>query len=229
VEKEEKVLTPELSLVDDDSVEEIVEETNPVAEGAVEEPEEGEAVPKETEQTLYRTQQEFDAAFEKRLAREKRKFEREFIASAGVPIKTEEIGQAAKLWGYLSQNPQISKKVQEEMELRESLLEMRADDPTFKKYEQEILGWASEQGLDVRTTKDLNLAYMAWKGRDYRRAVANAELDAQRKMTKNIQTKKTAAVLPAKAVKTSPTLDYSKMTPQQILAAEGLKLTIDDE
>lgn len=246
---EEKM--PEVPLVDAEVPEQPTpESTDPVEAGEVlPQPEEQTGEPP-AEQPVYRTQAEFDAAFEKRLSRERKKFERDFITNAGVAVSGEEISQAAKLWGYLSQNPQIAQKVQEvlnshhkdaqpsqsnyftnqlrELELREALLELR-DDPVFKKHEDDIEAWTRKEGIGIKSPKDLQLAYMAWKGQNYNKAVANAELEAQRKMTKQLQTKKTAATLPAKPSKTSPPpLDYSKMTSQQILAAEGLKLRLEE-
>ena len=172
---------------------------------------------------------------------------------AGTTLESKEISEAAKLWGFLKNNPDLSKKVgdlinssgtatqnspvsttyfkqqMQEIELKEAVADLRADDPIFRKNEKEIEDWVDAQGIPVTDAKSLKVAYLAWKGENSPRKVAEAELNAQRKMQSNLRNKKKAAVLPAKAQKASPSLDYSKMSASEILKSTGMTLFRDEE
>lgn len=243
----------DLIMPDVEEVEEVVAPDEEEVAEEVEESTEDESTEETTETAKpetksYRSQEEFDRALQARLAREKRKMERELIQHAGTELTSTEVPEAVRLWGFLKQHPELSKRVSEvingspqarqqpqpqgnyfkqqlqEIELKEAVMDLKAEDAIFRKHEREIEDWVDEQGIQVTDAKSLKVAYLAWKGQNYRKDAADTELAVQRKMQDNLRKKKNASVLPAKAQKATASLDYSKLSPQDILKAEGLSL-----
>lgn len=58
----------------------------------------------------------------------------------------------------------VSQSLEQRLELKEAEMELRMTDPVFKEHEREIREWAEEEGIEIRTARDLKLAYRAWRG-----------------------------------------------------------------
>lgn len=196
-----------------------------------------------------------DKIVERRLHRDRRAREKEFSQVAGMRLSNEDVKRAARLWGFLAKNPDLNARVHQifqeyessgrirhdsyyddalsererELELREAIIDLRARDKVFRNHETEIMEWAEINGYDIEDERTLRLAVMAWKGENMNRFVSDAQKKAQEKAIKRAKQKRDAKLLPGKGVRKQQKLDYSKMTPEEILRAEGLSLFISDD
>lgn len=196
-----------------------------------------------------------DKIVERRLHRDRRAREKEFSQVAGMRLSNEDVKKAARLWGFLAKNPDLNARVHQifqeyessgrirhdsyfddvlsererELELREAIIDLRARDKVFRNHETEIMEWAEINGYDIEDERTLRLAVMAWKGENMNRFVSDAQKKAQEKAIKRAKQKRDAKLLPGKGVRKQQKLDYSKMTPEEILRAEGLSLFISDD
>ncbi len=196
-----------------------------------------------------------DKIVERRLHRDRRAREKEFSQVAGMRLSNEDVKKAARLWGFLAKNPDLNARVHQifqeyessgrirhdsyyddalsererELELREAIIDLRARDKVFRNHETEIMEWAEINGYDIEDERTLRLAVMAWKGENMNRFVSDAQKKAQEKAIKRAKQKHDAKLLPGKGVRKQQKLDYSKMTPEEILRAEGLSLFISDD
>lgn len=196
-----------------------------------------------------------DKIVERRLHRDRRAREKEFSQVAGMRLSNEDVKKAARLWGFLAKNPDLNARVHQifqeyessgrirhdsyyddalsererELELREAIVDLRARDKVFRNHETEIMEWAEINGYDIEDERTLRLAVMAWKGENMNRFVSDAQKKAQEKAIKRAKQKRDAKLLPGKGVRKQQKLDYSKMTPEEILRAEGLSLFISDD
>lgn len=196
-----------------------------------------------------------DKIVERRLHRDRRAREKEFSQVAGMRLSNEDVKKAARLWGFLAKNPDLNARVHQifqeyessgrirhdsyyddalsererELELREAIIDLRARDKVFRNHETEIMEWAEINGYDIEDERTLRLAVMAWKGENMNRFVSDAQKKAQEKAIKRAKQKRDAKLLPGKGVRKQQKLDYSKMTPEEILRAEGLSLFVSDD
>ena len=196
-----------------------------------------------------------DKIVERRLHRDRRAREKEFSQVAGMRLSNEDVKKAARLWGFLAKNPDLNARVHQifqeyessgrirhdsyyddalsererELELREAIIDLRARDKVFRNHETDIMEWAEINGYDIEDERTLRLAVMAWKGENMNRFVSDAQKKAQEKAIKRAKQKRDAKLLPGKGVRKQQKLDYSKMTPEEILRAEGLSLFISDD
>lgn len=197
-----------------------------------------------------------DKIVERRLHRDRRAREKEFSQVAGMRLNNEDVKKAARLWGFLAKNPDLNARVHQifqeyessgrvrydsyydddalsererELELREAIIDLRARDKVFRNHETEIMEWAEINGYDIEDERTLRLAVMAWKGENMNRFVSDAQKKAQEKAIKRAKQKRDAKLLPGKGVRKQQKLDYSKMTPEEILRAEGLSLFVSDD
>ncbi len=196
-----------------------------------------------------------DKIVERRLHRDRRAREKEFSRAAGMRLSNEDVKKAARLWGFLAKNPDLNARVHQifqeyessgrvrhdsyfddvlsererELELREAIIDLRARDKVFRNHETDIMEWAEINGYDIEDERTLRLAVMAWKGENMNRFVSDAQKKAQEKAIKRAKQKRDAKLLPGKGVRKQQKLDYSKMTPEEILRAEGLSLFVSDD
>lgn len=196
-----------------------------------------------------------DKIVERRLHRDRRAREKEFSQAAGMRLSNEDVKKAARLWGFLARNSDLNTRVHQifqeyessgrvrhdsyfddvlsererELELREAIIDLRARDKVFRNHETDIMEWAEINGYDIEDERTLRLAVMAWKGENMNRFVSDAQKKAQEKATKRAKQKRDAKLLPGKGVRKQQKLDYSKMTPEEILRAEGLSLFVSDD
>lgn len=200
-------------------------------------------------------QDEINGIIKARLDRQDAKLVKDLSKAAGVDISHDELAPAARLWGLLKSNPNLSKEIDayiaasiskgeavapdakssgkdavtQRLELKEAILDLKAADPTFSKNAEKILTWADNEGYEVTDAKALKLAYLAWKGSQGKVAEAIQKTTAQRKQATKQQLQKRATVQGAKPGATHVNkTDYSKMTDESVLASEGLSLFTKD-
>ncbi len=188
-----------------------------------------------------------------RLTRAEQKWEKMIQEAAGTELDMENGGEvlsAVRLWGLLKTNPELSRAIdttiqhylsngmakqpefkqattkEQELELKEAIIDMKLADSTFAKNHTKIMEWAEDQGFVITDKKSLEMAYLAWKGSNARKEAANAQLREQRKSQKKGEKKK--AVLESGRKRSKKPVDYRKMTDRDILAYEGLKLFTED-
>jgi hypothetical protein len=174
--------------------------------------------------------------------------------SVGHEIPRTDLPRAVKLWNTLRVNPELSAKVNEliatevrggnaktldlvqptggvdvreqRLMLRESKLEFRESDPVYRKYEQDILEWAEDEGLRIRSERDLKGAIREWKGAHARTLATKAEPKATQ------QKRPTTTVNPTGGKQQSSNVqrpgDYRKMSTQDILKREGQSFFLPD-
>lgn len=191
-----------------------------------------------------------DQLVEGRVARAERSFQRQLAEAAGVELEAGEPVSAARLWGILKANPELSAAVQETIDLyvnngratmpsapdntkvelskREAIVELKESDSDFAKNSKTILEWADENGFNVVDGKSLKLAYLAWKGENSALLMAQAQLEAQRKTQAKKQQKQGAALERGKGTPAPKKVDYRSMSDNDILANEGLSLFVDE-
>lgn len=115
------------------------------------------------------------------------------------------------------------------MERHGLLVELRVSDPTFKKYEKQIMTYAEANDIDVSTAKGVGLAYKAWRGEKAHLLVANAELRGQQKAQSARDAVDQARGVPRKGNKSGKPKDYRNMKDEDVLADMGIKLFDDEE
>lgn len=191
-----------------------------------------------------------------RLERQETSMLHELSASSGVDISREEVTNAAKLWGLLKANPKLSqavdgligtaltdgsakapvtendaaKRTERRMELKEAILDLKADDATFNKYATKILDWAKNEDYEVTDKASLKMAYLAWKGSQGKVMSAVQKTQAKQKTAAKEMAKKHATVQGTRssAKRTGGRADYTKMADADVLAAAGLSLFTED-
>lgn len=200
-------------------------------------------------------QAEVNSIVKTRLDRQEAKLVKDLSKFAGVEITHQEIAPATRLWGLLKANPQLSqevdafiasaisegkatapdadvnseKAINQRLELKEAILDLKASDPLFGKNADKILAWAENEGYEVTNAKALKLAVLAWKGSQGKVAEVIQKSTAQRKQATKQQMQKRATVQSTKAGQTrSGKTDYSKMSDEAVIASEGLALFTDD-
>jgi len=184
-----------------------------------------------------------------------RKFMDEINAeSDGHEIPRRDLSKAVKLWNTLRVNPELSARInqlvsteitsgkaktldlvqptggvdvrEQRLALRESKLEFRESDPVYRKYEQEILEWAEDEGLRVRTERDLKGAIREWKGAHAR--TLSAKADVQKPPAKKPSSVVPPAGAKSQGGKTQGPIDYRKTSTQEILKREGTSFFLAD-
>jgi len=122
-----------------------------------------------------------------------------------------------------------SDATEDRMELYEAKLDLKFSDPVFKKYESEVMKWAEDNDFPIKTKKNLELAYKAWKGDNSDKLMAHVEAKTKKKASEVKKQKKDAKLMNKKvsAVKTKK-IDYRNSSDRAILEAEGLSLFQDD-
>lgn len=207
--------------------------------------------------TLFdkKQQAEVNKLIKARLERQEAKLVKDLTRAAGVEIAHEEIAPAARLWGLLKANPQLSKEVDglillslqggkakapdavdnstdavaQRLELKEAILDLKASDKTFGKHADKIVAWAENEGYKINSAKSLKMAYLAWKGSQGKVEEVVQKATAQRKQNNKKAMQKRATVQSTKAGTTrSGKTNYAKMSDASVLASEGLSLFTDD-
>lgn len=222
------------------------------------EDEEGEADTSDDPAPLFSKEQqtEVNRIVQSRLDRAEQKLLKDLTNAAGISIEQKEITSAARLWGLLKHNPTLSGKIDQliadslrrgeakppvleenttevatkRLAFKESVLDLRQADATFNKNADKILAWADKEGYTVSDAKSLKMAYLAWKGsQDAVKATVQKTVAQKKQQQKQTMQQKAAAVQSPKRgnVATKP-VDFRKMTDAQILAAQGLKLFIEE-
>lgn len=189
-----------------------------------------------------------------RLDRQERTTLTKLYEAAGVELDgMPEIERAAKLWGLLKHNPDLSAKIdhvinqemqarrvnqpqyarksdEREVELskREALLNLKSSDKAFAKYEKAVMTWAEQEGFSITDEKSLKHAYMAWKGVNADKFVATKQKAQEKKAEQKQVVKQKAKVQSGKSKKGSANVNYGKMSDRDILAQEGMSLFVDD-
>lgn len=195
-----------------------------------------------------------DQIVKERLERAETKLVRDMASAAGVEISREEISSAARLWGLLKSNPQLSRAVDgiistslaegsaqapvtddspesrtQRLELKEAILDLKVADNLFAKNADKILAWAENEGYTVTDAKTLKLVFSAWKGAQGKVVAAVQKTTAQRKQEAKKTLQKRATVQTSKpGAKSTGSTDYRKMSDKAILASEGIKLFTED-
>ncbi len=195
-----------------------------------------------------------DKLIENRLNRDRRVREEELSRHAGVKLTHDDVKNAVALWGFLIRNPEINTRIgqimqeyvnsgrvnqapqddataakEKELALKEAVIDLRSRDRVFRKYEAEIREWAELSGYEIEDPKTLRLAVAAWKGENMAKFMGDAQKKAEEEAAARARKKQDAGLLPGKGVRAQVKLDYRKMTPQEILKAEGLSLFEKDE
>lgn len=175
-------------------------------------------------------------------------------ASYGHEVPRADLPKAAALWNMLRANPELSSKlnqmINEEVKsgkaksldniqptsgydaresrlaLREAKLDMRESDPVFRKYEQDILEWAEDEGLRIRSDRDLKSAVREWKGA-HARTLGATQPPAKKQATPPAKVPP-AGPTGAKSKGGTPPPNYRKMSAEEIIKHDGLKLLSDD-
>jgi hypothetical protein len=207
-------------------------------------------------QTLFdkNQQAEVNRLIKARLDRQDTKLVRDLSKAAGVEIAHNELTPAARLWGLLKANPELSKSVDglisealakgeakapdkadnsvdavtQRLELKEAILDLKASDSTFSKNAEKILTWAENEGYEIVNGKSLKMAYLAWKGSQGKIAEAIQKSTAKRKQETKKMMQQRATVQSTKAGKSTGKTDYRRMSDSAVLASEGIKLFTDD-
>jgi hypothetical protein len=209
-----------------------------------------------TEKPLFdkKQQAEVNKLIKARLERQETTLTRDLTKAAGVEITHDEITNAARLWGLLKTNPKLSGDVDaliavaiekgdakapktdgsmdaitQRLELKEAILDLKADDATFGKNATKILEWAENEGYEITNAKSLKMAYLAWKGSQGKIADAVQKTTAKRKQeTKKALQKRATMQSPKSGTKRASGTDYRRMSDDAVLASEGLSLFTDD-
>lgn len=174
---------------------------------------------------------------------------------AGVEIDSSELPGAAKLWGLLKSNPQLSYEIEgliqsalqkgvartpelesqslsakeQQIAFKEAVLDLKMADATFNTNADKILAWAQNEGYNVVDNKSLKLAYLAWKGSQGAVAQAVQKAAAKRKQeTKKAMQQKATVQSTKNGTSRSKAPSYVKMSDAAVLANEGLSLFTDD-
>jgi hypothetical protein len=186
----------------------------------------------------------------KRVSRLERVQNDKLQEAAGIDVSQEEVVNAMGLWGYLKANPEVSQLVDETIKafaseneviepkqakqqaslaLKEAVLDLRTTDDTFNEYYQDVLDWAHEEGLDVKNTKSLSLAFRAWKADNlkFKQATKKVNTSVAKKKPASVE-KEAPQVISGKRGVEKKAVDYSKMSAEEILKHEGLSLFTDD-
>jgi len=197
-------------------------------------------------------QKAVDKIVQSRLERKDAQFAKHLSQAAGTALDAQEIPQAAKLWGLLKSNPELSEAVdmviqaqlkhgrakevtntnisrESALDLKEAVLDLKLADPTFRKHADTIMDWADEQGYAVDNPKALKLALMAWKG-SQEAILSKAKRSSEQKRKDSKQaTQKRAGVQSGTTSKARPMKsDLRKMSDKDILSRTGMKLFTDD-
>lgn len=235
-----------------EDVEETEEETTEDAEETEESDTSEEKAPLFTKEQ----QSEVNKLVKARLERAEQKMLKDLTTTAGTQIEQRELAPAARLWGLLKSNPVLSGKIDqliadaiqrgeakppqledmsanavtERLAFKEAVLDLRQADAQFNKNATKVLAWAEKEGYSVKDAKSLKMAYLAWKGSQGAVAsVAQKSIAQQKQNAKQVAQKKAASVqVPKKGNAPSKMTDYRKMTDAQILAAQGLKLFVEE-
>lgn len=226
----------------------------------VEKDEEGEEdddsnTPNQTKPLFDKKQQtEVDRIIKSRLERQEATLIKGLSTAAGTTIDKAEATEAARLWGLLKLNPDLSNDigiliddalsngratapddgksisaVEQRLELKEAILDLKAEDRVFNKNADKIMAWADAEGYEVTNSKALRLAYLAWKGSQGKVEELVQKTTAQRKQTAKQSMQKKASVQSTKSGKPSTgTPQYNKMSDTDVLATEGLSLFTED-
>lgn len=115
------------------------------------------------------------------------------------------------------------------MERHGLLVELRVSDPTFKKYEKQIMTYAEANEIDTSSARGIRIAYKAWRGEKAHLLEANAELRGQQKARDQREAVDQARGVPRKGNKPGKAKDYRNMKDEDVLADMGLKLFDDEE
>lgn len=212
---------------------------------------------KEHQKQLFdkKQQEEVNRIIKSRLERQEAKLTKDLTEAAGVEITREEIVSASRLWGLLKANPDLSGEidavilkslsagkakapdavdtsvsaVEQRLELKEAILDLKAEDKVFNKNADKIMSWAKNEGYEITNSKALRLAYLAWKGSQGKVEELVQKTTAQRKQTVKQSMQKKASVQSTKSGKPSTGVpNYNKMSDATILATEGLSLFTED-
>jgi hypothetical protein len=197
-------------------------------------------------------QKKVDEIVSKRLERQQEKLLKDLKEAAGTDIEQAEITNAARLWGLLKENPDLSRLINQtiqeniqqgkakvpsqktiqskevELQRKEAILDLKSSDKTFNKNADKILNWAESQGFDISDSKDLKIAYMAWKGSNSNVIEATKKFNAKRRQSKKDNVRKKASVQSSKSGKPKKSLDYRRMSDEDILSSEGLSLFVEE-
>lgn len=242
------VETPEEGQVEEPEKQEEPETSAPVEDKPEEEqPEETAEKPEAKKQPKLLTEEETSKIIEARLARDRRVREKELSSAAGIKMTFDEAKKAARLWGMLAQNPDLTEKVrqvldehlsrspmqptpsidlkEQELALKEAVIDLRLKDPVFREHESDIMTWAELNGIEIEDPKTLRLAYLGWKGENAAKLAAEVEVKAKESVKAKATEKSNAKLIPGKGARaTGKPLDYKGMSAEDILRAEGLKL-----
>lgn len=199
-------------------------------------------------------QEEVKRIVKNRLARQEAKIFKDVSQSAGVQLNKDSIHGAARLWGLLLENPELSQQVdtvintaissgrartpdttqkvvnttQQRLALKEAILDLRSEDKVFDKNVDKILAWAENEDYDVNDPKALQLAYLAWKGSQGAVISSIQKTNAKRKQANKRTQQKQATLQSTKSGASRAQVDYSKMSDKDFLASSGLKLFTDE-
>lgn len=247
-------------VLQDDEVEDVEPEVEPEEEEA-EEVDVDDDVENVANNRLFdeKQQAEVNRIIKARLERQEEKLVSAIVEDltnvAGTEIAYEELSGAAKLWGLLKTNPQLSYEVEgliqaaihggkakapelesqslsakeQQLAFKEAVLDLKMTDSTFQKNADKILAWSQKEGFEVKDSKTLNLAYLAWKGSQGAVAQAVQKAAAKRKQeTKKAMQQKANVQSTKNGASQSKAPSYVKMSDAAVLANEGLSLFTDD-
>lgn len=195
-------------------------------------------------------QKEVNRIVQTRLERQEAKLIKDLSQTAGVALEQQEVPQAAKLWGLLKNNEELSRTidsvigdylasgravapdttqksvdtVKQRLVLKEAILDLRAADNTFEKNSDKILAWAENEGFTVNDEKTLSMAYLAWKGSQGAVIDTIQRTKAQRQEQARKTQQRKATVQSSKAGGGKKVLDYQKMSDKDLLNSAGLSL-----
>lgn len=202
-------------------------------------------------------QEKVDAIVKGRLERAEVARLRELSRYAGDSLTNEDVQGAARLWGLLRRNPDLSRAIDQliaretqagrvvhhqvdstsererELAMKEAIIDLKATDRVFSRHAEAILSWAEDQGFAVEDKKSLHLAYMAWKGENARllnasKALRDKKKNAASKDPAKQQAKRRATVeAGSRGSGRRNNVDYTKMADEDILRREGLSLFTD--
>lgn len=208
---------------------------------------------------LFNEQQQakINEIVQNRLERQERSIINRITSASGVDMEgMAEIERAAKLWGLLKENPELSAYVDQainqaiqqgkaripqpkqtsqtdtklaELSKKEAILDLKASDKVFARYSNEILSWAEQEGFEITDERTLKLVYNAWRGANAQRLQKSKEKVSAKKKAEKQTKKQKAQVQKGKSKRSSAKpVDYRKKSDRDILAEEGLSLFVDD-
>ena len=178
-------------------------------------------------------------------------------ASDGIEVSKDDIPGAMRLWNLLKNNETLNLNVTSAIEqalksgkakqlheisgvtkdmvrenklaVREATLDLRGADKVYKKYETNILQWAEEEGLSIKTATDVKRVYREWKGEHAQQLIAAAEKVGRTK-AQTIKTKKSNASLSGgkSTASSSKPMDYKNASDEDILKRENLSIFTED-